>query len=486
MKKRSNLPRHNRPPILTRARASWLGLAMLVAGSASAQQLQPLPAADLARIKARMVCSCLFVQRLSMAQCANGRDAIWRFSFRDAPNLIETSGQQLEVKTLASGASVRFIDQGVVTAQSQYLEDGGGCVTVPADAVMVAAPKAVPVAEPEPLPRSTLPPEVDRVAVESALNDGLAASGAFAGFARAAILAHDGRVVMERYAEGFGPQNRYYLGSVAKVFNNLLAALLVGDGRLTPDDPVGFPEWTSTSDPRRAITFEHLLHMTSGLDWTEDFFKPGAPAYDVYFAGAGSFDVARYVSRRPLEAKPGFKFEYSTGAATLLAAALQRRLPEKDRATLLSYFSRKLFVPIGATGIVPEFDAAGTFLAGHSLHARPEDLLRVGLLLQQQGKWGDRQLLPEGWVEQSLQPAKTGDGRQENYGRQLTLKMLGIADCFGHAGVGEQYLVVCPRRNLVLVWFSTFYDFSGAIRINSREMLRRLILAFPERPVPAG
>jgi CubicO group peptidase (beta-lactamase class C family) len=456
-------------------------LGCAAAGWASAAERAPIPAADAARLKTRTLCSCLFVQKFSMAQCADGASAIWRYPFNSVPALLDTDRQRVVTSLRPSAATVQFYDKDAAIAESVYIDDGGGCVTsAPGRDITITSAKPATKVAGSALPRGDLSRSIDAKAVAAAIDQGFSATGPLAGFARAALVVHEGKVVAERYAPGFGDHHQYYLGSVAKVFNNLLAGLLVRQGKLRVDERVSLPQWQSPGDPRSRITFDHLLHMTGGLDWTEEFFVAGGPGYEVYFGGPASLDVASYVAARPAEAEPGEHFEYSTGAANLLAHALQMRIDNPARASTLEYLSRELFGPIGAQSITPEFDAAGTLLAGHAIYASAEDLARVGLLLLNDGRWQGRQLLPEGWVAYSTKRAEKGEPAKSGYGAQLMLDMHGVPGCFGHTGVGEQRLLVCPKRRLVVVWLSSAYDFASPVEPSADEPVRRLVLAFPE------
>lgn len=451
-----------------------------------------IPATDVTRLKARTICSCMFVQKMSLQQCTDGTTAIWRYPFPLARvPLLESPTQRLAVDVNSDGGVVRLLDGDKTLAQSRYLPDGGGCVTLQPDAASdsvrsaAAAQTRIDRGDSEPLPRGAAPAGVDLEAINQALDEGFSPTGPMLGVTRAAVVVAGDRVVADRYASGFSARNQYYLGSVSKVFNNLLAGLLVRDGRLNVNDRVSVREWQSTArDGRARITYDQLLKMTSGLAWEENFFATSHPGYQVYFAGPAGFDVAAYMRAKPLEARPGTHFEYSTGSATLLASLLQAKLESPGRESLLEYFDRKLFVPIGARQITPEFDVAGTFLAGHATFAGAEDLARVGMLLLNDGIVSGRRVLPEGWMKYSLRP---GVKTVPEYGAQLMMDegVGGLPGCFGHEGVGTQWLVVCPKRSLVIVWLGSDFNFTLDGWTEARGMLRKIYNAFPERNVSA-
>ena len=461
-------------------------LTIAAAAPAPALELGKMAPADLYRLKARTVCSCVFVQRMSLEQCSDGRSAIWRYASKEAnPPLLTGTDERLDISVEPAGGLVRILAKDRVLAQSRYIADGGGCVTQvagqSADSIASAAAKsAVDLqADSMPLPRGAAPKGVDAAHLRAILEEGFAEGGPLKGLARAAVVIADGQVVADRYAPGYSAHNLYYVGSIAKVYNNLLAGLLVHEGRLRVSDRVGLPQWNGPKDARSRITYDHLLKMASGLEWAEEYWAPGEPGYEVFFGGSGGLDIFEYMVVRPLEAAPGKHFEYSTGAASLLAGSLQRKLDAPGRAALLAYLETRLFAPLGARQVVPEFDPKGNFLSGHGVFTGAEDLARVGLLLQGDGKWDGKRLLPEGWVGYSMQPALASN---PGYGAQLESGMADTPGCFGHSGVGENRFIVCPSRGLVLVWINSIFDFNAGAPYEAIDrVVAKLVGEFPER-----
>ena len=75
----------------------------------------------------------------------------------------------------------------------------------------------------------------------------------------------DGRVVAERYAEGYGIDTPILGFSATKSVISALTGIMVRKGALTLDQPVPVAAWQGAGDPRRAITLDHLLRHTAGL-----------------------------------------------------------------------------------------------------------------------------------------------------------------------------------------------------------------------------
>ncbi len=423
---------------------------------------KPIPVTDKARLQAKTICSCVFVQGRPVGNCADGKENIYQYLFKDAQRLPSSPDQSLDISVQRDRSIVQIKDKGTTIAQSAFLPDGGGCVTVPPGAPVPAVSARPEPPHADPLPRGSLPAGVDAASLEKKLDNVFTPEGPIRGYSRAIMIVHDGKVVVERYAPGFGPQNLYYSGSISKILNNLFAGLLVADGKLNVKEKMTPPEWASISDDRKKITFDDMLFFNSGLAWDEEFFTAGAPGYNVYFAGPESSDIAKYVAQQKLEAKPGTHHEYSTGASTLLARELQARLGadrRADRAATLAYLRTKLFEPIGANHIVPEFDAAGSLMAGNGNYGVIEDWARLGELYRNDGKWGTKLILPEGWVRYSTELRPVTDPAYP-YGAHLMLKHV-APGCFGHTGVGGSKMIICPDRKLTMMWLSSDFDLLG-------------------------
>jgi len=87
---------------------------------------------------------------------------------------------------------------------------------------------------------------------------------------RAVVVVYKGRLVAERYADGFTKDTPLPGWSMAKSVVNALAGILVKEGKLSLSDPAPIPEWRAASDPRRQITLDQLLRMSSGLEFQEN------------------------------------------------------------------------------------------------------------------------------------------------------------------------------------------------------------------------
>jgi CubicO group peptidase (beta-lactamase class C family) len=322
---------------------------------------------------------------------------------------------------------------------------------------------------------------------------------ALLGETRAVVVVSGGRLVLERYAPGFGAGTPLISWSMAKSITQALVGIAVAKGLVDIDKPMGNPRWAK-HDPRAAITWRQWMNMVDG----QRFREIGVAAVTKHDSalmlfGPGRLDVAAYAAALPLVHPPGQRWNYNSGGVNLMADALGRvfvpgvTAPVERRARMAEVMSRELFGPLGMTTASPQFDAAGTFVGSALVYATARDYARFGLLYLRDGVWDGRRLLPPGWVDL----ARTGT-RAERGGRygagwwiepapggsvgpefaSLTSKSAG-QDLFYAQGFQGQLIVVVPSRDLVLVRLGLLDDRIGWPAL--REWAHRLVALFPAR-----
>ena len=119
------------------------------------------------------------------------------------------------------------------------------------------------------------------------------------------------QLMAERYREGFGIYSGYRTWSTTKSITAALMGIASQQGMLKLDQPAAIPEWPE-GDPRRAITYQQLMWMSSGL------YSGGPNSAAVYFGGQ---DVISAATGTPLEVAPGTRWQYSGLAGFELLAA---------------------------------------------------------------------------------------------------------------------------------------------------------------------
>lgn len=314
------------------------------------------------------------------------------------------------------------------------------------------------------LTTDTVPPGINSSKLEKAVTrmmaDSLPYKGTFA-----LMVVYKGYPVAEVYRSDFGPDTRFLSWSMAKSITSALTGLRVKEGKLDVQQPVGIPEWQN--DGRRAITLDHLLHMTSGLDWNEDYGNLSDVTVMLHKEG----DMGTYTAQKQLEHRPGTNWKYSSGTTNLVSLILRHSFDSDD--DYHRYPREALFNKTGMTSTIFEMDASGTFVGSSYLYATMRDYARFALLYLNEGKWMGEQLLPASWIQYTLSPAAGSDG---NYGASFWLNRSGdqpnapkdMYMCKGHDG---QFIFIIPSRQLIVI--RTGYSKKG--EFNTNLMLKEIL-----------
>ncbi|HRD27187.1 MAG TPA: serine hydrolase [Caulobacter sp.] len=403
---------------------------------------------------AKMLCTDIFVA---------GRDPAlaWRQDFKR----LSTPGKYLGVvkpKVDLAGKTVTASLWGYKT-RAAIFRQGIGCTA--AEGASVAALRAqgqgVATALPRPDPDTLwpeggatqighLPPGVDGSALTAAIDKVFTESDPARPInTRGVVIIYKGRIIGERYGEGFDTETAHLSNSVAKSVTATLIGILVGQGRLDLNKPAPIAEWGGPGDPRGAITLDNLMRMSSGLQFEESYSKVKSDITMQYVGG----DLAGYSAAKPLEVPPGTRWQYSTGTSNILGRIVTEAAGP-DLPTAFAFPRKALFEPLGMRTAVFEPDAAGNLVGGSSFYASARDYGRLGLLYLNDGLWDGKRILPEGWVDYVRRPTPGSDGR---YGAQFWLRGkhshdLGIPpDMFNMNGHQGQHVVIIPSRDLVVV-----------------------------------
>ncbi|MGN8251484.1 serine hydrolase domain-containing protein [Pseudomonas sp. SMV7] len=295
----------------------------------------------------------------------------------------------------------------------------------------------------------------------------------------ALLIIRDGRILHERYTAPTTAATAHLTWSVSKSVLATVLGVAQGQGRFQLQDPVSrfYPPMRAHPDVRMA----DLLHWASGLDWQEDYeYAPLKSSVVAMLYSRGRADMAAYTAARGTAASPGQRFLYSSGDSNLLAAALRGMLGAEQYP---EYPWHTLFTPLGITSAVWERDQAGIHVGSSYLYLTARDLARIGLLMQRDGRWHGRQLLPEAWVAFNRTPFAQANAMagEANPGGHwwLNQPLAGAprpwpsapADTYAALGHWGQALYVLPTQKLVIVRYAD--DRDGNYQHD--ELLRRVL-----------
>ena len=291
------------------------------------------------------------------------------------------------------------------------------------------------------------------------------------GYVRSLLVLRNGRLVQEEY---FGTASRstvFDLHSVTKTVTALVVGMAVDDGALDVDDLM--VDWLPPDDVRpdhAGITVDHLLTMTSGIEWSDEVnFRPWLE----------SGRPVGYVLDQPVVAAPGEEFIYATGGSHLLSAIVG----EAIGGSTLAFAEERLLDPLGITEGYWIF-IGGQPLGGAGLAMQARDMARLGQLVLQGGRSGDRQLVSQRWIDEAFVervdlPVSEGFGAGQGYGYQVWTEA-GNPRSVVMIGFGGQFVWMVPEFDLVVVatsqWSTSGFENSADQTNAVSRIIRDLII----------
>ena len=251
-------------------------------------------------------------------------------------------------------------------------------------------------ASPRPLPRiSAEEAGVSTNAIAEAVR--MAMKGEAKGF----LICKNGAIVTEYYAADHGADRWTDSASMMKTVTALLVGIAISEGKIkSVDEPAAtyFPAWRK--DGRREITIRNLLQMHSGLRPQGEYDDPFS---DACYLALGT-DVRYVVENSPLVERPGARFDYNNVNYQALGFVLE----SATRRRFALYLSEKLWQPLGNREAALWLDQPnGEPRTFGYLFATAEDWARVGQLILDRGKVGDKRIVPEAWIEFMCTPSPT-------------------------------------------------------------------------------
>lgn len=266
-----------------------------------------------------------------------------------------------------------------------------------------------------------------------------------AGVTYALLAVQGGRLIYERYSAGANAFYLQYSWSMAKSITHALTGILVKQGKLDIYAPADVPEWAE--DPRRDITLDQLLRMSSGLRFNEDYVDGQISDVIPMLQFEGRHDTGAFAAAMPLEHPPGSHWSYSSGTTNIICRIL-RDTVGGGASGMLRFMNDELFEPIGMRTATPKFDTSGTFIGSSYLFASPQDFARFGLLYLRGGSWDGREILPREWVDYARTP--TYRDAEQCYGAHWWMRASNPA-WFMASGYDGQRILCVPEKDLVLV-----------------------------------
>ncbi|HLV23755.1 MAG TPA: serine hydrolase [Moheibacter sp.] len=263
------------------------------------------------------------------------------------------------------------------------------------------------------------------------------------------FVAKDGEALWEYYWDGYSEESYTNSFSMAKSVVTMLLGKAIEQGYIKSlDQPITdfLPEFNDDEFAKKC-TVGDLSAMTSGYDWSEDYYLPLNPTAKAYYGS----NIEKQMLKRDFIQNPGGHFNYLSGNTQLLAIVLQRAVG----ISISQYLQEEFWQPMGM-----ENDAYwskdredGMEKAYCCLNSNVRDFGKFGQLLLQNGNWNGKQILDSTFVEKMITPNYKAFNKDEpaRYGYSIWTDYEHEPNFYGLMGHLGQRVIVVPSEGLIIV-----------------------------------
>jgi CubicO group peptidase (beta-lactamase class C family) len=277
------------------------------------------------------------------------------------------------------------------------------------------------------------------------------------------LLYQHGKLVLEEYFYGYNVGRQHQLRSASKSVVSALAGIAIDRGAITGADERVLPLMSYASydhpDARKAaMTLGDFLSMSSGLDCNDH--SSTSPGRETVLDD--SPDWVKATLDLPMINDPGTAGFYCSGGVAVVGRmtenAVHMKLPEFAQANL--------FGPLGIARAdwTWNYDLTNADKEYSQIHLRPRDMLKLGILFADGGRWHGRQIISESWARTAI--AEHSHVDNVSYGYFWWRPWLNVETPAGSRhvnlvaaqGNGGQKIYLVPQYDLVAVFTGGAYN----------------------------
>jgi len=261
------------------------------------------------------------------------------------------------------------------------------------------------------------------------------------------LVMKDGQIVNEQYFQGTGANDLRISWSVAKSYLSALLGIMIAEGKIDSiDDKIIKYVPTLAHSVYDRVTIRHLLNMSSGVKFNEDYLDYNSDINRMgrVLALGRTMDQFTF-DLKDRERAPGEKWQYVSidthVIGMVIRSATGRRIPD--------LLSEKIIKPLGLQA-EPYYvtDGVGVAFVLGGLNITTRDYARFGQMIANGGKWNGVQIVPQGWIDEStMRSAPGGVG----YGYQWWIPENAAQGEFFARGIYGQYIYINRAQNVVIV-----------------------------------
>lgn len=281
------------------------------------------------------------------------------------------------------------------------------------------------------------------------------------------IVLQDNNIILENYADGITQETLWTSFSVAKSVSSMLVGVALKNGDIESlEDPLEKYIEEFKGYDYGDVTIRQLLTMTSGIDWNEDYEDHNSDVAQMYLSPCEDTEahILTYMKQLRFVNKPGSQWNYSTGETDLVGILVQKATGQ----SLAEYLSENIWKPYGmehcAYWLADE--CSNLNLGGSGLSASLRDFARLGTLMLNKGKVGNKNVISQEYMTDATSLLQPVNDQGDGYGYLWWRFKNGSYAAFGIFG---QMVYVNPYKNLVIAQMAAWPS-AGSKNLSKKRM----------------
>lgn len=287
----------------------------------------------------------------------------------------------------------------------------------------------------------------------------------------AVLLVKEGKLILEEYFNGYGPDELHGIYSVTKSIGSVLTGIVIDKGFIENVDEKIYPHlktrWPEViwDEREKNVTIENLLTMTSGYECDDHLTD-----FDCQTKMRETPDWVKYTLDLPMIRQPGKHWAYNSSTPMLIAEVIKA----KTGISIQDFAETNLFQIIGVKNGIDfrweelesqyenEYnDKRVSFAGGASM--KPRAMAKFGYIMLNNGKWKNKQIVSQTWINKSTSAYETTSnnfkygymwwrGQTEVNIVENNVVKSKIIEAFWAAGHNGQRIFILPELDLVAVF----------------------------------
>ncbi len=274
------------------------------------------------------------------------------------------------------------------------------------------------------------------------------------------LIVKENKLILEKYFDNNNRNTRHEIRSATKSIGSILTGIAIDKGFIPSEDSFVYEFLKDEYSPSYGwdskashIKISHLLTMLSGYD-CDDLNTNFACENAMYETD----DWVQYSLDLPISYEPGLHWAYNSSSLILVSEIIART----SGMDLDEFAEKYLFGPLGIRNFQWVRSPKDREWIGGGARMISREMVKIGLLMQNQGMWGEDSIISQEWIAKSTRKHSEMLGSGVDYcflwQTGATLVNDQLVKAFWASGNGGQYIIIIPALDMVIVFTGGNYN----------------------------